>query len=93
VLKRELGPLGFFIARIGGDEFVTVAEMGNIADANAIRPKIEKALEAESEKLAYKISVSIGFAERMGENDTIQDLFKRADQELYKVKSVRHGKG
>ena len=29
----------------------------------------------------------------MGENDTIQDLFKRADQELYKVKSVRHGKG
>ena len=93
VLKRELGPLGFFIARIGGDEFVTVAEMGNIADANAIRPKLEKALEAESEKLAYKISVSIGFAERMGENDTIQDLFKRADQELYKVKSVRHGRG
>ena len=92
VLKRVLGPRGFFIARIGGDEFVTVAELDYMAKAEKVMALLHSALETESEKLPYKISLSIGYAECLPVGDTIPDLFGRADKELYKIKAQREDK-
>lgn len=90
VLKRILGPRGFYIARIGGDEFVTVAELRNFGDADKVIALLKDALAGESEKLPYDISLSVGFSEYCHGNDTIHEWFERADRELYKVKSLRH---
>lgn len=90
VLKRILGPRGFYIARIGGDEFVTVAELRNFSDADKVIALLKDALAGESEKLPYDISLSVGFSEYCHGNDTIHEWFERADRELYKVKSQRH---
>jgi diguanylate cyclase (GGDEF)-like protein len=92
VLKRVLGPRGFFIARIGGDEFVTVAELDHMAKAEKVMALLHSALKTESEKLPYKISLSIGYAECLPVGDTIPDLFGRADKELYKIKAQREDK-
>lgn len=90
VLKRILGPRGFYISRIGGDEFVTVAELREFTDAEKMNGLLKNALEGESEKLPYDISLSIGFSEYCHGNDTVREWFDRADRELYKVKSQRH---
>ena len=90
VLKRILGPRGFYIARIGGDEFVTVAELRNFSDSDKVIALLKNALAGESEKLPYDISLSVGFSEYCHGNDTIHEWFERADCELYKVKSQRH---
>ena len=90
VLKRILGPRGFYISRIGGDEFVTVAELREFTDAEKMNGLLKNALEGESEKLPYDLSLSIGFSEFCHGNDTVREWFDRADRELYKVKSQRH---
>lgn len=86
VLRAVFGPMGHFISRSGGDEFVAVAELNDLVEAYELRTLFNKILASREAELPYKFTVSMGFAERKEGDDNIPDLFKRAELELEKVK-------
>ncbi|MDH5591301.1 MAG: GGDEF domain-containing protein [Gammaproteobacteria bacterium] len=77
-----------FIARFGGEEFVGILPETDLKDslnlANKVREKIEK-FKFRYEDTPVEITASAGLA-TFEENDTIDDVFKRADKALYKAK-------
>jgi diguanylate cyclase (GGDEF)-like protein/PAS domain S-box-containing protein len=81
------------VARLGGDEFVVVAEnVGNLATAQAIARRIEKAL-AEPVELGAgptQVFASVGFA-RSDEKSSSESLLADADGAMYLVKAERRG--
>lgn len=89
VLKRVCGPKGHFISRFGGDEFVVVAKYGNDQECDALVQEIKEALAVESVNFVCPLSVSIGYDFVKDSDDTIPDLFDRADKKLYRVKKSR----
>jgi diguanylate cyclase (GGDEF)-like protein/PAS domain S-box-containing protein len=81
------------VARIGGDEFVVVAErVGTPATAKAIAKRIEKALAAPVELGAgpAQVFASVGTA-RSDEKSTSESLLADADGAMYLVKAERRG--
>lgn len=89
VLKRVCGPMGYFISRFGGDEFNLVAELTGDSEAENIKNVLTEKLAFLSASLPYRLSVSIGYAQSLGKNETLIDLFERADGALYKEKAKR----
>lgn len=79
-----------FVARYGGEEFMGIfpeTQLDNALElANKIREKITKS-EFHYEGEAVAITASAGLA-TFKENDTIQEVFKRADKALYKAKEA-----
>jgi len=80
------------VARIGGDEFAVIIPN---ADYNSVKSACSRTREAISEyNLAHPdlpLSISIGYAvsEKMPFN--MQELFKEADNNMYKDKAFRKG--
>lgn len=79
-------------ARIGGDEFVLVLE-------GMTRPRAEQALDDLLEaaaSLSYApdakpgVGLSLGVAERLGPQESPEDLLQRADEAMYRAKSEKH---
>lgn len=72
-------------ARFGGEEFVILLNHCN--GENALR-KAEALRQAISDLKPGDLTVtmSLGVTERSGENETFDQLFKRADDALYKAK-------
>ncbi|MBQ3281727.1 MAG: GGDEF domain-containing protein [Eubacterium sp.] len=77
-----------FLSRYGGDEFVIIAcpsredEMAELI--SSIRERIsEKCRKAEK---PYNLSVSVGYDELLGEQDTFQECLRRADNRQYMEK-------
>ena len=92
ILKKTCGPRGCFISRFGGDEFNLVAMFG-VRDTPAdIYVPIREALALESQSLPYTLSVSIGYAENLGKEEMLPDLFARADEVLYAEKKAKKQK-
>ncbi|MCB7318349.1 diguanylate cyclase [Lacrimispora sp. 210928-DFI.3.58] len=89
------GPLGKGY-RIGGDEFVVILE-------NSTAEEVEKALEAfqqrvqkeNGQKETHCLSIAAGYALWKQESDTAEELFRRADADMYvrkqKMKLERGG--
>jgi diguanylate cyclase (GGDEF)-like protein len=81
------------VARIGGDEFVVIAEgVGSIGIAQAIAQRIDAALTAPVELGAgpTQVFASVGVA-RSDENSTSESLLADADGAMYLVKAERRG--
>ena len=76
-----------FICRYGGDEFVVLHMTKKNEDCSKLISKINQTL-AEYE-LPYDLSVSIGAAKYTRDTGTWEQLIKKADAELYKVKKSR----
>lgn len=78
------------IGRIGGDEFVGFALLGNQQSAETISNRIHKKLEdfnTNSEK-PYYVEASVGIFDFVCDPELdIQDLIKNADSALYENKS------
>ena len=92
ILKKTCGPRGCFISRFGGDEFNLVAMFG-VRDTPAdICVPIREAIALESQSLPYTLSVSIGYAESLGREEMLPDLFARADEVLYAEKKAKKQK-
>jgi diguanylate cyclase (GGDEF)-like protein len=89
VLKRICGPKGCFISRFGGDEFNLVADLPDMAAAEAIKFAINYEIAQRAASLPYRLSLSIGFAASRGKGETLKDLFERADDALYREKAKR----
>ena len=92
ILKKTCGPRGCFISRFGGDEFNLVAMFGARDTPADIYVPIREALALESQSLPYTLSVSIGYAESLGKEEMLPDLFARADEVLYAEKKAKKQK-
>ena len=81
------------VARIGGDEFVIVAEgIERLGDAQAVARRIETVL-AEPVTLGAgpaQVFASVGFA-RSDADSTAESLIAEADSAMYLVKAARRG--
>lgn len=76
-------------ARIGGDEFTAVLYGADEKMAKTVRQRMLDQIKAHNEKLIdkhLKLSVSIGYAISNNENETIEDLMKKADVLMYEDK-------
>jgi diguanylate cyclase (GGDEF)-like protein len=72
------------LARWGGDEFVVVCRDTALQDAAALARNLREALERNPLHESYRVSASFGVAS-LGE-ESIADLFRRADEALYEAK-------
>ena len=88
VLKEVCGPKGYFISRFGGDEFVVFANLSSDAEAETLRKDVMEKLSERSQGFQFKLSMSIGFAS-LNPGETEQQLFARADADLYETKMRR----
>ncbi len=78
------------IGRVGGDEFVAFALLGNQQSADAIANRIQARLSGMNEicDKPYYINASIGYVDFIcSEDSDIQTLLKQADVALYEAKS------
>lgn len=73
------------VARIGGDEFVIVMSHTTYDDASAMVQKLYQRVEGKTLS-GILLSVSIGLATRTGNEQSIQDLFRDAEDSMYRRK-------
>lgn len=78
-----------YVFRIGGEEFAILVSNTNQEDAVVIAEKIRKKIESDFLKSEEEVTISIGVAE-VRSSDTIELIFKRADENLYFAK--QHGR-
>lgn len=72
-------------ARLGGEEFLILLPDTSLYGAFSVAEKIRKNIEAVSHPEATFVTASFGVAERY-ENESVNDLYKRADNALYLAK-------
>lgn len=72
------------LARLGGDEFAVLL-------AGADRPAAMAAVNRIREDLSARVETSLGLASAPDESDDIDELYHRADTELYEAKRGRAG--
>jgi len=73
--------------RVGGEEFVLLCEKLPVEGAVSMAERLRRAIDRFSKVyLPEKITVSIGLAGAPEDGETLDDLFKRADQRLYEAK-------
>ena len=73
------------ISRIGGDEFVILLPKTDIYEAEKIVKRI-KALSLKENLSSVEISISFGYETKKNEEEDIQDIFKKAEDNMYKKK-------
>ena len=74
-----------YCARIGGDEFVLILPQTDTAAAEAILGAISHSMADEREDNEI-ISVSMGFAVRRALSEDVDDIFKKAEDNMYRHK-------
>ena len=90
-IRRAL-PNDWLFGRYGGDEFVAVGALDDRIHVN-LKDDFHKALEDVKEefKLRFMLSVSVGYTIiRPGDNGTIADYIKTADDSMYEEKQKAH---
>jgi len=90
-LKSSMADRKGFLARIGGDEFAILLSGSSEAEAVSLTRQIHQLLNrsnADSRSL-YQLSVSIGYSFLQEEDTSFRSLFSRADQEMYRQKSLQ----
>jgi len=73
------------VARIGGDEFVMLLPKTDVIYADKIILRINEAIAKEKVN-SIALSVSLGFAVKSSQFDEMTDVFKRAEDEMYRHK-------
>ena len=93
-ILRECVPMGNFIGRFGGDEFVVVVYMTDEEQLRTIIKKIQNKVEEENENgRDPQISYSLGHAiSTHYPGMTLSELLEVADQKMYEEKRKHHQK-
>ncbi|NLM45523.1 MAG: diguanylate cyclase [Firmicutes bacterium] len=78
------------VARIGGDEFAVLLPNADRQAMEAACERIRLALQEYNKKHEqYYLSVSVGYAVSTGEKINVDDLFREADNNMYREKARR----
>ena len=76
------------VYRVGGDEFVVISESEDYQNIKKLRTLFLTVIEQTSDDV-IKLSASIGTAKyNPNEDNNVEDVFKRADAEMYKMKKA-----
>src|SRR5665648_941234 len=73
------------IARIGGDEFIVLLPKTDATMAEKVINRIKEAMETNKSG-AIDISISFGFETKINRNEDINEVFKKAEDFMYKNK-------
>ncbi|MDO8609881.1 MAG: diguanylate cyclase, partial [bacterium] len=73
------------VGRWGGEEFLIITKETNIEGTSVLAEKIRKSVESYEFEIAKNQTVSLGVAQ-IKENETVDELLKRADDALYEAK-------
>lgn len=78
------------IGRLGGEEFVLIlpdtVEEGAMEVAERLRRRIKEAMLSTDDGKVFALTISIGVAELLAVDSSIEDTLKRADRALYRAK-------
>jgi diguanylate cyclase (GGDEF)-like protein len=88
IVKKQLRDSDLF-ARYGGEEFVVVLANTGIEGAEKLAEKIRYAIETNylvTEKGEIQVTASIGVAELIKQDTSLEDILSRADKGLYLAK-------
>jgi diguanylate cyclase (GGDEF)-like protein len=78
------------LARIGGEEFAILLIESDLETAYQVALRVQqkvKEVTVESEDSEIQVTVSIGISMQRDEDNTLDDIFKRADDALYQAKN------
>jgi len=81
------------VARIGGDEFITILKECDSSLAEMIKKRLIAMVKAENEKenrSRYALSISIGYAIGHDDSDTMEKLIRHADRLMYQNKMEKY---
>ena len=95
VLKRSCKHTPAFLARIGGDEFCIVYPADSVEEVEWLIAKVGNNISAwnATNNELIPLSLSIGYSIWQPEaDDSIDALYKRADQSMYETKRARNAK-
>ncbi len=81
---------GDMVSRIGGDEFAVLLPRIDRAAVAQARERILSAVHAHNEhNIEFPLSISVGYATTYGEYVSLTELFKEADNNMYREKLHR----
>ncbi|MBO4573540.1 MAG: diguanylate cyclase [Clostridia bacterium] len=82
---KKNAEVSVFLGRYGGDEFVMVVNAAAESDVTALIDDVRKTVREECVKQGKKfvLSVSAGYEEYFGEQDSFTKCLQRADSKLY----------
>jgi hemerythrin-like metal-binding protein len=86
-ISRNMIRAADFLARWGGEEFAVLTPETDLEGAASVAEKIRAALAENEFPGAGKVTASFGVAEKL-EGETIESWFRRADQSMYRAKSM-----
>jgi diguanylate cyclase (GGDEF)-like protein/PAS domain S-box-containing protein len=86
ILKIECLPNGI-VSRIGGDEFVILLSNTNEISTEKIIKNIKTAINDEKSDTVI-LSISIGAAVKKNKFEDIDEIFKKAEEDMYKNKLI-----
>lgn len=76
-------------ARLGGEEFCLLLPETKTNEARLLAERLRLAIAAEefhANGQTFSVTISIGIAECLGEEDSLEKLLERSDQALYRAK-------
>ncbi|WP_432666122.1 diguanylate cyclase [Wukongibacter baidiensis] len=89
IIKNCIRPSDM-LARIGGDEFAILLTNADISVLADINTRIKEAMRNHnSSNPEYILSISVGYAEKKQTSNSIEDVFKEADANMYHDKILK----
>lgn len=78
-----------FICRFGGDEFIVITKHGTVANLMAVLQRVNDCLAAQhgQESCPFNLSLSAGYAQYSRKINTLDLLFKKADEMMFEQKA------
>ena len=78
-----------FIGRYGGDEFIIIIYPATRGETDQLINEIRNEIDVRVKVMDYPLSISAGYDELTGKEDSFQSCIQRADRELYQDKHLR----
>ncbi|MBR3106705.1 MAG: GGDEF domain-containing protein [Clostridia bacterium] len=85
VINRHSMPS--FLCRYGGDEFILIVHPEKKEEVDRLIDEIRE--EVKLKEMPYRLAVSAGYDELMGNQDSLENCIERADKKLYLDKEYR----